>query len=170
MKLTADGTTLTGYWDTVQHVQVTDTTETGGLQTNIRCGITAPGSDNILDDFEAGELGGGVTAKTAAETGSGVEAKTSGNPIVTAIRTETGSGAEAALKSGAFNCGDAGLGSETSRTQKEAMSGDGGIGYDARKSLVKPGDTGSDMRLSKNLGQAGMPSRQARMPSKGVNI
>jgi hypothetical protein len=112
----------------------------------------------------------GVTEISSAENGAGAEVRTSGHPIVMTSDTEISSGAEAALKIAAFLSGDTGLGSELSWMQKQALAGDAGGGADALKALVKTADSSSDMRLYERLGQAGMPSKQVKMPSKGVNL
>lgn len=83
---------------------------------------------------------------------------------------ETGSGAEATLKIAAFFSGDAGLGAELSWMLKDAVCGEVGDGKDALKSLIKTEDSSSDMRLYERRGHTRAPSRQVRMPSKGVNL
>jgi hypothetical protein len=118
----------------------------------------------------ASDSGGGIEAVIArwleaVETGSGVEVAA---VMAALIRGEIGTGSEATAAT--ILSSDGGAGSELGILLKTVLIGDDGVGYDALKSLVKTVNSGSDMRLYERLGQAGIPSKQIRMPSKGVNI
>jgi hypothetical protein len=123
------------------------------------------------------DSGGGIEAVftrwlEAVETGSGVEAAA---VMAALIRGESGAGAEATAAT--ICSSDSGAGSELGILLKTVLIGDDGGGYDALKSLIKTEDSVSDMRLYERQGQERktsrqehIPSRQKRMPSKGVNI
>jgi hypothetical protein len=101
------------------------------------------------------------------ESGSGVDIAA----LMAAFgQYEAGSGVEAALKIAAFFSGDAGLGAELSWMLKDALASDAGGGYEALRSLIKTAGSAADMRLYESPGKTGLPSKQVRMPSKGVNL
>lgn len=60
-KVQADGSTIKGFFAGVENLSVTDTAITG----NLYCGLNIFGTDAILDDFQAADLGAG------SDTGSG---------------------------------------------------------------------------------------------------
>ncbi len=120
---------------------------------------------NIETGTGAESLGSRELGK--AETGSGLDIA---SLLASLAGDETGVGAEAALKIAAFFSGDSGLGAEISWMLKDALAGDAGLGADALKSMIKTAGSATDMRLYESPGQGGLPSKQVRMPSKGVNL
>jgi hypothetical protein len=139
---------------------------TGGAETG--AGVESLGSrdlGNIETGVGAESLGSRELGR--AEAGSGLDIAS----LLAALGgNETGAGAEAALKIGAYFSGDSGRGAELSGMLKDALAGDAGLGADGLKSMIKTAGTATDMRLYEGAGQSGPPSRQVKMPSKGVNL
>jgi hypothetical protein len=140
-------------------IVVSSVTETGsGLESLVSRGLGQTETGSGLDYPGNRDLG-------CAETGSGLDIS---SLLAGLCRDEAGSSTEAGLKLGVLSA-DSGLGTDISWMQKEAVSADGGGGADALKMKIEIADSNSDMRLYERLGQAGIPSKKARMPHKGVN-
>jgi hypothetical protein len=108
----------------------------------------------------------GVVNKFGSDTAAGVDI--AGTAVIWVV-FDSGSGVEVSIVSPVFFVGDTGVGVELGVLNKDAYASDTGNGEDILKALGAGGKS-TDMRLFGSLGKAGIPSRQARIPSEGVNI
>lgn len=142
--------------------------ETGdGTDTASLAGVITPAGDggsgvesSTLDTGEA-------VVKAGSDSGAGIEI--AGTAAIW-TGSDSGFGTEDSVVVPVFFAGDTGMGVESGVLIKDAYGADRGDGEDILKALVGAGGKSADMRLHGGSGKAGIPSRQARIPSEEVDI